>query len=299
MGGEWATGAALVSESFPAQPSRQGAGVRAELVGDRLRPRRARQPDRDADLGMARRVLRRRRCRRCSRSGSGARRGAGDLAATPTSADRGRISALFAPGIAPAHRLHHADERVHALRLVGAEHAGCRRTCACRRRSGGIGLSSSTMSLFVIAMQVGMWFGYVSFGFIADAIGRKRTYIVFVLAASVLLPLYGVPARARRSCSCSGPLVAFFGTGYFSGFGAVDRRAVSDGRARDRRGRLLQHRPHRQRRRAVRGRIAGVARAASARRSRVTGCRVPARRARVDRDSRTEQPRADVSGPLG
>ena len=45
---------------------------------------------------------------------------------------------------------------------------------------GGIGLSSSTMSLFVIAMQAGMWLGYVSFGYIADAIGRKRTYIFFV-----------------------------------------------------------------------------------------------------------------------
>ena len=31
-----------------------------------------------------------------------------------------------------------------------------------------------TMSAFVIAMQVGMWFGYVTFGFVSDAIGRKR-----------------------------------------------------------------------------------------------------------------------------
>ena len=56
---------------------------------------------------------------------------------------------------------------------------------------GGIGLSSSTMSLFVIAMQVGMWLGYVSFGYIADAFGRKRTYVTFLIVASVLLALYG------------------------------------------------------------------------------------------------------------
>ena len=43
---------------------------------------------------------------------------------------------------------------------------------------GGIGLSSSAMSWFVIAMQVGMWLGYVSFGYIADAIGRKRAYVL-------------------------------------------------------------------------------------------------------------------------
>jgi MFS family permease len=85
---------------------------------------------------------------------------------------------------------------------------------------GGVGLSSSTMSIFMIVMQVGMWFGYVSFGFIADAIGRKRTYIGFLLMAGLLLPLYSV-LRAPVALLLLGPLVAFFGTGYFSGFGAV------------------------------------------------------------------------------
>jgi MFS family permease len=85
---------------------------------------------------------------------------------------------------------------------------------------GGVGLSSQTMSIFMIVMQVGMWFGYVSFGFIADAIGRKRTYISFLLMAGLLLPLYSV-LRAPAALLLLGPLVAFFGTGYFSGFGAV------------------------------------------------------------------------------
>jgi len=69
-------------------------------------------------------------------------------------------------------------------------------------------------------MQVGMWFGYVSFGFIADAIGRKRAYVLYVLAASVLLPLYGF-LRQPTVLLLLGPFVAFFGTGYYSGFGAV------------------------------------------------------------------------------
>lgn len=85
---------------------------------------------------------------------------------------------------------------------------------------GGIGLSSSAMSWFVIAMQVGMWFGYVSFGYIADAIGRKRAYVLFVLMASLLLPLYG-NISAPTALLFLGPAVAFFGTGYYSGFGAV------------------------------------------------------------------------------
>ncbi len=85
---------------------------------------------------------------------------------------------------------------------------------------GGVGLSSSAMSWFVIAMQVGMWFGYVSFGYIADAVGRKRAYIGFVLMASLLLPLYGY-LREPVFLLLLGPFVAFFGTGYYSGFGAV------------------------------------------------------------------------------
>lgn len=85
---------------------------------------------------------------------------------------------------------------------------------------GGVGLSSAAMSWFVIAMQVGMWFGYVSFGYIADAFGRKRTYVAFVLMASLLLPLYGY-LRTPLFLLLLGPFVAFFGTGYYSGFGAV------------------------------------------------------------------------------
>jgi MFS family permease len=85
---------------------------------------------------------------------------------------------------------------------------------------GGVGLSSSTMSWFVIFMQVGMWFGYVSFGYIADAIGRKPAYITFVTMAAILLPLYGA-LREPWMLLILGPAVAFFGTGYYSGFGAV------------------------------------------------------------------------------
>ena len=85
---------------------------------------------------------------------------------------------------------------------------------------GGIGLSTETMAVFVVAMQVGMWFGYVSFGFIADAFGRRPTYIAYLLIAALLVWYYGF-AREPWVLLVLGPFVAFFGTGYFSGFGAV------------------------------------------------------------------------------
>ena len=85
---------------------------------------------------------------------------------------------------------------------------------------GGLGLGTQTMSWFIVAMQVGMWLGYVSFGYITDAIGRKRVYVTYLVMASLLLPLYG-SMKMPVILLFLGPFVAFFGTGFFSGFGAV------------------------------------------------------------------------------
>jgi len=85
---------------------------------------------------------------------------------------------------------------------------------------GGIGLSTETMSSLVVFMQLGMWLGYVSFGYITDVISRKKVYVFYLLMASVLLPLYG-SMRNPTILLLLGPFVAFFGTGFFSGFGAV------------------------------------------------------------------------------
>jgi MFS family permease len=85
---------------------------------------------------------------------------------------------------------------------------------------GGAGLSIVGTSTWIILMQVGMWLGYVSFGFISDRVGRKRTYVTYLVVAAVLVPIYGA-TRTPWALLALGPLVAFFGTGYFSGFGAL------------------------------------------------------------------------------
>ena len=85
---------------------------------------------------------------------------------------------------------------------------------------GGLGFSTETMSSFIMAMQVGMWFGYVTFGFVSDSIGRRRAYVIYLLTAAVLLLGYGM-TRTPVLLLLLGPVVAFFATGYFTGFGAV------------------------------------------------------------------------------
>jgi MFS family permease len=85
---------------------------------------------------------------------------------------------------------------------------------------GGIGLSTTAMSWFIIVMQVGMWFGYVTFGFVSDRVGRKPTYVVYLVAAAVLVFVYSLTTTPALLLLL-GPFVAFFGTGYFSGFGAI------------------------------------------------------------------------------
>src|SRR6476659_9650691 len=52
---------------------------------------------------------------------------------------------------------------------------------------GGIGLGPSAAAAFVVVMQVGMWIGYVTFGFVSDRFGRKRSYVAYLIAAAALL----------------------------------------------------------------------------------------------------------------
>jgi len=85
---------------------------------------------------------------------------------------------------------------------------------------GGVGLAPRTMSALVIFMQAGMWLGYITFGFISDRLGRKRSYVGFLIAASIFMLLYS-QTRQPLLLLFLGPFVAFFGTGYFTGFGAL------------------------------------------------------------------------------
>src|SRR3990172_11502497 len=85
---------------------------------------------------------------------------------------------------------------------------------------GGRGLTITETTLWLVVMGVGKWFGYVLFGYAADTAGRRRAYIGYLVAAALLLPVF-VALKDPLWLLVVGPFVAFFGTGYFSGFGAI------------------------------------------------------------------------------
>jgi MFS family permease len=86
---------------------------------------------------------------------------------------------------------------------------------------GGAGMSVVKSVAWIIPTQIGAFFGYLSFGFISDRMGRRPTFIGFLLAAAVLVPIYGYMARSPWALLVTGPLLGFFSHGYFSVFGAM------------------------------------------------------------------------------
>ena len=85
---------------------------------------------------------------------------------------------------------------------------------------GGRGLDLMKTTTWLLIMGIGKWLGYAWFGFFADSVGRRRTYVTYLIVAAALVPLFGA-ARTPAWLLLLGPLVAFFGTGYFSGFSAI------------------------------------------------------------------------------
>jgi MFS family permease len=85
---------------------------------------------------------------------------------------------------------------------------------------GGAGMGIVGSLGWIIPVQVGAYFGYLTFGFIADLFGRRRTFILFMLAAASLVPLYGQMARSPLVLLLLGPVLGYFGHGYFSMFGS-------------------------------------------------------------------------------
>jgi MFS family permease len=83
----------------------------------------------------------------------------------------------------------------------------------------GFGVMGTT-TLLVVLNLFGMFPGYASFGWAADRLGRKRAFICYSLTAAFVIPLYAI-ARSPVLIMILGAVVAFFGTGLFSGSGII------------------------------------------------------------------------------
>ena len=226
MGGEWASGAALVSETWPAAQRGRALGfmqsawaigfAAAAMVVGFVLPRwgwRAvffvgilpalftlwvRRNVDEPDVWKARRA---------------------SVAAGASAAPVQRFADIFR---GPMLRLTAALTFMNACALFGwwALNGWIPAYLSLPQAQGGLALGTATMSWFIVAMQVGMWLGYVSFGYITDVLPRKRVYVTYLVMASVLLPIYG-SMKMPVVLLLLGPLVAVFGTGFFSGFGGV------------------------------------------------------------------------------
>lgn len=91
---------------------------------------------------------------------------------------------------------------------------------------GGAGFTLSKTSTWIFIMQTGTFAGYQMFGWLADRFGRRPAFAVYVVAAAIITPLYGLAPRlfgesASNWLLVMGPLLGFFGTGYFALFGST------------------------------------------------------------------------------
>ena len=83
----------------------------------------------------------------------------------------------------------------------------------------GFGIMGTT-TLLVVLNLVGMFPGYASFGWVADWLGRRKSFLIYTFMAALIVPVYAM-ARAPWAVMVLGTVLAFFGTGFFSGSGIM------------------------------------------------------------------------------
>jgi sugar phosphate permease len=85
---------------------------------------------------------------------------------------------------------------------------------------GGAGLSVVKSNVWIIVTQIGALLGYISFGFFADRVGRRKSTVTYLLMFAVMVPIF-VSVKEPNWLLVVGPVLAFFGYGYAAGFGTI------------------------------------------------------------------------------
>jgi MFS family permease len=71
------------------------------------------------------------------------------------------------------------------------------------------GLNQASMATYIIVLNIGTFFGYQIFGYIADRIGRRKALILCFFGATVMLPVYAA-TRDSTLLLLIGPVLALF-----------------------------------------------------------------------------------------
>ena len=94
---------------------------------------------------------------------------------------------------------------------TGASSSGCPPSFA-PVEQGGAGMGVVGSLGWLIPVQIGAYLGYLTFGFIADRLGRRAAFVLFMLGAAVLVPSTGRWREAHRFCCFWGPCSAISAT---------------------------------------------------------------------------------------
>ena len=95
---------------------------------------------------------------------------------------------------------------------------------------GGAGLGLVKGFAFTIPLNIGAILGCISFGLISDRFGRKTTFGTYLIIVALLVPVFGNIVKVQEFLGfisldvlvlILAPLLGFFNTGFYSGFGAI------------------------------------------------------------------------------
>ncbi|HXG30102.1 MAG TPA: MFS transporter [Thermodesulfobacteriota bacterium] len=95
---------------------------------------------------------------------------------------------------------------------------------------GGAGLGLIKGYTWTIFINIGAFIGCNTFGAISDRLGRRPTFVGYLVIMAILVPIFGSITEIQKIIGfirveilllIIGPLLGFFGTGFYSGFGAI------------------------------------------------------------------------------
>jgi MFS family permease len=125
----------------------------------------------------------------------------------------------FRPGADPAHGADHPPRRLRAVWILGSVHLAARIP-----RTAGLGRWRRTGCRPVARMaDPGSARGVRGLPDVrihADRLGRRPAFVLFMVGAAVLAPVYGQYARSPIVLMLAGPLLGYFASGHFSMFGS-------------------------------------------------------------------------------